>query len=320
MEEQRTHTAQLNVPGVSWKDRLLIMAVILATSVFPVDLQPGAGQGPGGADGQFSGKQGEVLLITVPVELGSRDVTGHFLGRQIPFFPHSDSNGGHEYVGLLGIDMLDPPGTHEFLLKSRSGGEVRSLSYNVLVVPANFAVQRLTLPKGKVDLTPKNLVRVRAEQRQVKEVLSFLTEGPLWTQNFVEPVEGTVAGAFGRRRVINGQPRNPHSGEDISAPMGTKVVATNDGIVRVTVDHFFSGKGLFIDHGLGLHSMYFHLSEVLVKDGERVRRGQVIGRVGATGRATGPHLHWGIRLNGARVDPYSLTSLSLDTPISLSNR
>ena len=119
-------------------------------------------------------------------------------------------------------------------------------------------------------------------------------------------------GAFGRRRVINGRPRNPHSGEDIAAPTGANVLATNDGIVRLTVDHFFSGKGIFVDHGLGLHSMYFHLSEISVVEGQFVRRGEVIGQVGASGRATGPHLHWGIRLNGARVDPYSLTTLPLD--------
>ena len=101
----------------------------------------------------------------------------------------------------------------------------------------------------------------------------------------------------------NGQPRSPHSGEDISAPAGTDVLATNNGIVRLTADHFFSGKGVFIDHGLGLHSMYFHLSEVLVEEGQPVRRGQLIGRVGSTGRATGPHLHWSLRWRDARLDP-----------------
>ena len=108
---------------------------------------------------------------------------------------------------------------------------------------------------------------------------------------------------------MNGQPRNPHNGEDISAPHGADVVATNDGVVRLTVDHFFSGKGLFLDHGLGLYSMYFHLSEVLVKEGDLVKAGESVGKVGATGRATGPHLHWGVKLNGARVNPYALLDL-----------
>ncbi|MGH7229861.1 MAG: M23 family metallopeptidase [Nitrospiraceae bacterium] len=89
----------------------------------------------------------------------------------------------------------------------------------------------------------------------------------------------------------------------------------NDGVVRLTVDHFFSGKGVFLDHGLGLHSMYFHLSEVTVQDGQVVKRGQVIGKVGASGRASGPHLHWGVRLNGARVDPLALVKLSFGHPV-----
>jgi murein DD-endopeptidase MepM/ murein hydrolase activator NlpD len=153
---------------------------------------------------------------------------------------------------------------------------------------------------------------VKAEQKQVRRVLGLTSDERFWGGRFVEPVHGVIAGAFGRKRLINGQPRSPHSGEDISAPMGAEVVATNDGVVRSVVNHFFSGKGVFVDHGFGLHSMYFHLSETLVEQGQPVQRGQVIGKVGASGRATGPHLHWGIRLNGARVDPYSLVKLSLD--------
>ena len=116
-------------------------------------------------------------------------------------------------------------------------------------------------------------------------------------------------GIFGSMRIMNGQARNPHNGEDIGAPLGTAVAATNDGVVRLIVDHIFSGKGVFLDHGLGFYSMYFHLSEVLVKDGDHVKAGQIVGKVGATGRATGPHLHWGVKLNGARVNPYALLDL-----------
>ena len=126
-----------------------------------------------------------------------------------------------------------------------------------------------------------------------------------------EPVGGKRSGRFGSVRVLNGQPKNPHRGEDIAAPAGAEVVATNDGIVRLTVDHLFSGLGIYVDHGLGLYSMYFHLSEVLVKDGDPVKAGQVIGKVGASGRATGPHLHWGARLNGAWINPYALVGLPL---------
>lgn len=298
--------------GIATRDRLLIIAIVLAASVFPVDLQPSVQTVTRGANGQFSGKQGQVLLVPISLNGAPTEVTGRFIGRHIPFFRGPELNGHGGYIGLVGIDMQDPPGTHELRVKVRSPNGGHHRSYNVLVVQKPFPVQRLTLPKDKVDLDHKTLVRVKAEQKEVRTVLGLTSEERIWAGRFIEPVHGVIAGAFGRKRLINGQPRSPHSGEDISAPMGADVVATNDGVVRSVVDHFFSGKGVFLDHGFGLHSMYFHLSETLVEKGQSVRRGQVIGKVGASGRATGPHLHWGIRLNGARVDPYSLVQLPLD--------
>lgn len=298
--------------GLSTSDRLLITLIVVAASIFPVDLEPSPRQQSPGLDGQYSGKQGEVLLVPLFLDEVPHAVTGRFLGRHIPFFhdPRSDAPG--EYLGLVGIDMLDAPGTHELVVEVASPNRSRRLSYNVLVVQERFPVQRLTLPKDKVDLDPKTLVRVRAEQHRVRKVLKAVSDNRFWRGGFIKPLDGDVSGAFGRKRLINGQARSPHSGEDISAPAGTDVLATNNGIVRLTVDHFFSGKGVFLDHGLGLHSMYFHLSEILVKEGQVVKRGQPIGRVGASGRATGPHLHWGVRLNGARVNPYALVDLPLD--------
>ncbi len=298
--------------GMSRTDRILIITIVLAASVFPVDLQPGTQREPRGTDGQFSGKQGQVLLVPIATERAPAAVTGRFLGRRILFYQRPGSGVPGEYLGLLGIDMQDPPGTHELIVDVHSPPEDVRLSYNVVVVDKHFPVQKLTLPKDKVELDKRALIRVKAEQRQVRRVLGLVSQEPRWAKSFIVPVGGVTSGAFGRRRVINGQPRSPHSGEDIAAPMGANVLATNDGIVRLTVDHFFSGKGIFVDHGLGLHSMYFHLSEISVVEGQLVRRGEVIGQVGASGRATGPHLHWGIRLNGARVDPYSLTTLPLD--------
>lgn len=299
-------------PGLSASDRLLITLIVVAASIFPVDLEPSPRHQSAGLDGQFSGRQGEVLLIPLLLDEAPRAVTGRFLGRDIPFFRDPRSDAAGEYLGLVGIDMMDAPGTHELVVEVASPDRSRRLSYNILVVKERFPVQRLTLPKDKVDLDKKTLVRVRAEQRRVRHALTAVTDKRLWRGGFVKPLEGDVSGAFGRKRLINGQPRSPHSGEDISAPEGTDVLATNSGVVRLTVDHFFSGKGVFIDHGLGLHSMYFHLSEVLVREGQVVRRGQPIGRVGASGRATGPHLHWGVRMNGARVNPYALVDLPLD--------
>lgn len=289
-------------------DLVAIMAVVLVTSIFPVSIFPSPPHELHGTDGQLSGKQGQVLLITVPDDGRSAGAAGRFLGRQVPFY--KDSSG---YLGLLGIDMQDQPGTHELAIEMRSPDGPRRLSYNVLVIKEPYPVQHLTLPRDKVDLDEANLVRVKAEQELVQSVLEMVSRERFWHGSFLEPVQGTITGAFGRVRIVNGQPRGPHNGEDIAAPLGAAVVAMNDGVARLAVDHFFSGKGVFVDHGLGLYSMYFHLAEILVQEGEPVKRGQVIGKVGDSGRATGPHLHWGVRLNGARVNPYSLLTLFPDS-------
>lgn len=294
---------------ISRLDRTLIVVIVLVTSVFPVDLFPNTPPPPKGIDGQYSGKQGQVLVVKVPEAEEVSEVKGTFLSRTVPFFRESRSGEAPGYVGLLGIDLQDDPGTYEFAVVVKRGEETKKLSYNVLVAKEKFAVEHLKLPKDKVDLDEKSLARWKAEQEQVKQALVEDSRLRLWHSAFVEPVNGRRSGIFGSVRIMNGQPRNPHNGEDIGAPLGTEVAATNDGVVRLTVDHFFSGKGIFVDHGLGFYSMYFHLSEILVEDGDLVKAGQIIGKVGATGRATGPHLHWGVKLNGARVNPYALLDL-----------
>lgn len=293
-------------------DRTVITGVVLLTSVFPVELFSTAPPPPRGSDGQYSGKQGQVVVVKVPQQEEVTEVKGTLLNRTIPFFREYRRGEVPGYVGLVGIDLQDEPGTHELAVVVKKGEEVKHLSYNVLVAKEKFNVEHLTLPKDKVDLDDKAVTRWKAEQEQVKQALIENSASRLWRSSFVEPVSGKRTGIFGSVRVMNGQPRNPHNGEDIGAPLGTEVATTNDGVVRLTVDHFFSGKGIFVDHGLGFYSMYFHLSEIMVKDGDLVKAGQVIGKVGATGRATGPHLHWGVKLNGARVNPYAL----LDLPFS----
>jgi len=175
--------------------------------------------------------------------------------------------------------MQDEPGTYELAVEVRQGEQAKQLSVNILVAKENFSVEHLTLPKEKVDLDEKATARWKAEQEQVKQALAENSRLKLWRSNFLEPVNGKRTGIFGSVRVMNGKPRNPHNGEDIGAPMGTDVAATNDGVVRLTVDHIFSGRGIFVDHGLGFYSMYFHLSEILVKDGDLVKEGVVLYRI-----------------------------------------
>lgn len=302
---------------ISRLDRMLIMAVVLLSSIFPVELFSNTTPVPKGHDGQYSGKQGQVLVVKVKGEDQATEVNGTFLKRTIPFFRELRPGEPDGYIGLLGIDMQDEPGSYDLAVEVKQGEQSKQLSFNVLVAKENFTVEHLKLPKDKVDLDEKGAARWKAEQEQVKQALAENSRLKLWRSNFVEPVNGKRTGIFGSVRIMNGKPRNPHNGEDIGAPMGTDVAATNDGIVRITVDHIFSGKGVFVDHGLGFYSMYFHLSEILVNNGDLVKAGQIIGKVGATGRATGPHLHWGVKLNGARVNPYSLLDLPFKSGVTL---
>jgi murein DD-endopeptidase MepM/ murein hydrolase activator NlpD len=133
----------------------------------------------------------------------------------------------------------------------------------------------------------------------------------LWHESFVKPAAGPNGSPFGLRRYFNGQPRSPHSGLDIKAPDGSEVTASNDGEIVLAENLFFTGNTIIVDHGLGLYTIYAHLSRMEVGVGDEVRRSQVIGRVGATGRVTGPHLHWAVKLGGSRVDPAMLPGAAL---------
>jgi hypothetical protein len=233
----------------------------------------------------------------------TRALVARFGDREWPVF---STSGG---VGvLIGVDLETPPGRQEFVVERRGGENPVVLTRGIVTVEkGDFGIQTLSLPDRQVDLDPETLRRVEDEQRVMLASMHDTTP-QLWEGAFVLPNEGPLQHTFGRRRVINGQPRRPHSGEDIAAPAGATVVAINHGVVRLVEEQFFSGKSIVVDHGMGLYSMYFHLSETDVKVGDHVTKNQVIGKVGSTGRASGPHLHWGVRFNGARVNPLSLNS------------
>jgi murein DD-endopeptidase MepM/ murein hydrolase activator NlpD len=246
--------------------------------------------------------QGEVVLVTLPVEDGALSAAGQFQDQAIPFF----KNGSDAYTALIGADLALSPGKYPLTVTVESGKEKVKKEYSVEVLPTEFGVERLILPKDKVDLTPQTAARVEKDAAQFKDAFGQSGDERLWRDVFLVPVEGARSGTFGQKRVINGQEKNPHTGEDIRAPLGARVTASNSGKIVLSGDFFFNGQSLVIDHGGGLFTMYFHLSEIKVKDGDFVKQGQIIGLVGQSGRATGPHLHWCARLHGARVDPFSL--------------
>jgi murein DD-endopeptidase MepM/ murein hydrolase activator NlpD len=177
-------------------------------------------------------------------------------------------------------------------------------TYTLEIQPKKYLSQHLTIRNHRqVDPNPNDLARIKAEQAQIAEILATWSDQTLDFPTFSVPTAGRLSSSFGMRRFFNGEPRQPHGGMDIAAPIGTPVRAPATGTVINTGNYFFTGNTIFIDHGQGLITMYGHLSKIEVQPGERVQGGAKIGEVGMTGRATGPHLHWTVLLNGSAVDP-----------------
>jgi hypothetical protein len=248
--------------------------------------------------------QGELGLIRIEVKQGERPQVW-WMDQEL-FLVQNDMK--TRWYGLLGVDLKTKPGQYPVLVKVIPGPWEKRM--DVTVVEKDRGVRRLTLPKEMVELDEPTLERVRKEAAVMKGVLSAPPTPPAWKAPFCRPVDGEVIGVFGQGSIINGLPRSPHSGVDLRAEKDTPVLAMNNGKVVLVADQFFTGRSVVIDHGGEVQSMYFHLDKVLVQEGDVVAKGQVIGLAGATGRATGPHLHLGVRVNGARVDPLVLMDIS----------
>ena len=204
------------------------------------------------------------------------------------------------WIAVVGIDLKTAPG--DYVVRLHNGSDSRPLSFTIS--SKEYKAQHIRL-KNQRHVTPDPVQVKRYEREYNEQIAAYQSFRPVVPSNvsFDKPVDGRLSSPFGLRRFFNGQERNPHSGLDFAVPQGTPVKAPADGVVTIVADYFFNGKTVFIDHGQGLVTMYCHLSEFEVKVGDPVSRGQVIARVGATGRATGPHLHWNVSLNNARVDP-----------------
>jgi murein DD-endopeptidase MepM/ murein hydrolase activator NlpD len=253
-------------------------------------------------------KQGEVYLIRTLGPASLKPIYIEFQGVRIPMV---FSEKKFAYEGLFGIDMNTQPGTYSIKINGIDEGKrVYMSSLSLKVEKVDFGAQKLSLPSSMVDLDKKTLERVNQETMKLKTLLQAFQDEKFWRGAFIRPVEGELSGAFGVSRMINGKRRGQHTGIDLQAEEGTPVLACNRGMVVLVDELFFSGKSVILDHGWGLFSMYFHLSEIRVQEGERIDKGAILGRVGSTGRSTKPHLHWGIRMNGARVDPLSLLGVT----------
>ncbi|MGD9842073.1 MAG: peptidoglycan DD-metalloendopeptidase family protein [Steroidobacteraceae bacterium] len=205
-----------------------------------------------------------------------------------------------KWLALIGIPLATKPGTQTLQVTL----DKQSLPLTFTVTDKQYRTEKITLTNQRqVNPNTEDLQRISSESARTETALSRYTENLTPDFNLLQPIKGKPSPTFGFKRIFNGEARNPHSGMDIPAPTGTPIQAPADGVVTDVGNFFFNGNTVFIDHGLGLATMYCHLSRIDVKVGQHVKRGEVFGLVGATGRVTGPHLHFGVSLNRALIDP-----------------
>lgn len=245
---------------------------------------------------QSSNVPGGIAIIPLGSVLAGADTPQTWFGDQ-PVLVTSDHN---QWYAVVGLSLDVTPGSHELRVKIGDVTKTQDFEVN----PKNYPEQHITLEdKSKVQLSAADQARADRELAVIQELKHHWRAAQDTDLAFILPVKGRLAGRFGLRRFFNEEPRSPHAGLDVAVARGTPIKASAQGKVLAVDDYFFNGRTIFVDHGNGLITMYCHLERIDVKTGETVNKGQRIGLSGKTGRATGPHLHWSVVLNGAMVDP-----------------
>lgn len=261
--------------------------------------------------------QGSLLLVEVRSRSAILDLTAEWNDRKVVFWqasaaqPSVKSSTRDLRKALLGVDLEKLPGTYPLLTHvTLTNNKSISCTVQIPVRKGKFATESLHVEKEFVEPNPEQIKRANEERDQLRHIFDQVTPEKLWTGKFRVPLDGVTSGSnFGKRRILNGQPGSPHGGVDFPATTGTPVHATQSGRVVLAQELFFSGNTVVVDHGLGIYTFYGHLSSIDVKAGDTLDSGQVLGKVGATGRVTGPHLHWGLTVERARVNPLQLVQL-----------
>ena len=290
---------------------MLVAALLL---VARVGAQDGDVGGVRVAARSRSQRPGELVVLTITVAVPVTGVRVRAFNRDVAAFPV----GERVWEALVGIDLDVRPGA--FLVTVDAGSAALRTTYRLTVTPRVFPTRRLTVDEAFVTPPPSEQERITREAALLAGVWEASAGERLWTTAFVRPVPGPANSAFGSRSIFNGKPRNAHGGADFLSPAGTPIHAPGAGRVVIARELYFSGNSVVIDHGLGLFSMLAHLSSIDVREGDTVTAGQPVGLVGATGRVTGPHLHWAVRAGGARVDPLAVLALLGPQPAATAER
>jgi murein DD-endopeptidase MepM/ murein hydrolase activator NlpD len=258
--------------------------------------------------------QGSLILAEVRSHQPLKEVAGTWADRGVPFWKANiapaQRRGASVEQGWVGVDLEKTPGNYKLSVAATlESGEQAECTATLVIKAGRFATESLTVEKQFVEPNDQQAARAVAEQQKLRQIFDQVTPEKLWNGSFRLPLDGVARGTnFGKRRVLNGQPRSPHTGADFPALTGTPVHATQSGRVVLAEELYFSGNTVIMDHGLGVYSLYGHLSAFDVEVGDNVKAGAVVGKVGATGRVTGPHLHWGVTVNKARVNPVQLVT------------
>ncbi len=248
---------------------------------------------------------GELILFTMSFDGDLSSVGVSVFGKRFPAFKIED----RRWRALIGVDLATPPRRYTAIVEADTGSEVLRQSRSFDVARRTFPTRTLRVDPEFVNPPDDDLQRIAREADFLRNTFGSSAEARLWSAPFVRPVPGEANSRFGSRSVFNGEPRSPHGGADFLSPSGTPIQAPNAGRVVCARDLFFTGNTVVVDHGLGVFSLLAHLSRIEVAEGDVVTAGQVVGLVGATGRVTGPHLHWALNVSGARVDPLSVLAL-----------
>lgn len=235
---------------------------------------------------------GGIAIISIHTE---QKPTAYFQGRKVMVLGSSNN-----WKAIVGIPLSEKPGLYELLVKD---GDIKT-NYKFEIKNKNYETQYLTIKnKRKVNPNEEDMLRITKETELIAKAKSHWRDNDNINLRFIIPTTGPYSSPFGLRRFFNEQPRKPHSGLDIAAPKGTSILAPADGVVINTGNYFFNGNTVFIDHGQGLITMYCHMDHINIQEGTKVKAGEIIGKVGSTGRVTGAHLHWSVILNDTTVDP-----------------